>query len=107
MSGRDGNPGIEVNYFIDNVTTLVVIFRAKVLVFFCYCSSQAYQGPQGLRGKIGRSGVKVTLLIFLVVKVFLAFELLSDHFLIVVWAVLRGRKGSSGPQEKWVPQDRL
>lgn len=34
----------------------------SVLVFLCYiCSSQAYQGPQGLSGKVGRSGMKASL----------------------------------------------
>lgn len=58
IQGRDGDPGIEVLHSADN-DILMVNFRSSVLLYVSCISSQAYQGPQGLSGKLGRSGAKV------------------------------------------------
>ncbi len=59
LPGRDGDPGIEVLYSAYYGFS-VVNFRSSWIIISVVFSSQAYQGPQGLSGKLGRSGAKVT-----------------------------------------------
>ena len=59
LTGRDGDPGIEVSYTVD-IDILMMNYGSNPLVFLSVIvSTQAYQGPQGLSGKLGRSGAKV------------------------------------------------
>lgn len=58
LPGRDGDPGLEVLRSADNDIS-VVNFRSSCIIISVMFSSQAYQGAQGLSGKLGRTGAKV------------------------------------------------